>query len=1083
MVYDIKVIKKDGTLQDFKIEKVIVAANKSAYRAMRELNAEETLYLEELVEKELENKNIWEKEESGVGYVTVPTMHNIVEKALEQISSTIAKSYRDYRDYKTSFVAILDSVYKKSQSIMYIGDKENSNSDSALVSTKRCLIFGQLNKELYQKFFMTTKMLQACNDGYIYTHDMSSRRDCFNCCLFDVESVLNGGFEMGNIWYNEPKSLDVAFDVIGDVILSSASQQYGGFTVSRIDEILSKYAKLSFERYKNDYVEKHLRTTENVLSTLGYTSHDDVYHSFKNKLEEEAEKDAWEKIRVDFRQGFQGLEYKLNTVASSRGDYPFTTLTISGIGDEFSRLAAEMCLEVRKQGQGAPGHKKAVLFPKIVFTYTKDLHGEGKELEYLFDKAIDCSLKSAYPDYLSLDGDTTVAEMYHKYGEIIAPMGCVDGAEVVTYKIDDRLYVEGIERMWKRLSSIYKVKEQKKGDPHLYLDTDNEITVYDKEKGFVPVKRMVKNFSTNWVMLKMSNGRSLKCTSDHPLPVIGKGRTFVKDLEVGDTIPLNKGQYTENNFNIDVDTAWMLGVFLCDGCYDKQATVSIALTGEDEIQNKLEIVMKNKFNSSMTYKERHRGKKGDYKDLRFTNQSKISKELINAFEGLQKKYRHVPNFIFSCDEELRLAFLAGMIDADGFINSNNHVSRIQIGSTNKELAIQQMLLMQSLGARGCIYPNHYKSGSKKIRYRVECDFIPGLEKYIQCEKKKEHIKDTYRVNANASDFDVATVTSVEYLDEAEFSYDLTTESDHFDVSGIYSHNCRAFLSPYYERGGMEPADENDKPFFIGRFNIGVVSLNLPMIFAKSKHEDKDFYEVLDEYLQLAREVHIKTYEYLGEMRASTNPMAFCQGGMHEGYLQPHDKIKPLLKYATASFGITALNELNRLYNGKSIREDGEFPLEVMRYINTKIAQFKKEDKILYAIYGTPAESLAGTQVTQFRKMYGIVENVSDRDYVTNSFHCHVSEEMSGIEKQDKEFRFWDLLQGGRIQYVKYDINYNKEAVKAYVTRAMDMGLYEGVNFTLCFCEDCGHSGVSLDECPKCRSKNMTRIERMNGGRK
>ena len=223
-----------------------------------------------------------------------------------------------------------------------------------------------------------------------------------------------------------------------------------------------------------------------------------------------------------------------------------------------------------------------------------------------------------------------------------------------------------------------------------------------------------------------------------------------------------------------------------------------------------------------------------------------------------------------------------------------------------------------------------------------------------------------------------------------------------------------------------------------------------------------------------------TREYLGNMRASTNPIAYCQGGFYQGYLNPNDKIKPLLKYATASFGITALNELNRLYNGKSIREDGEFPLQVMEHINKRLKEFTKEDGMLYAVYGTPAESLCGTQVKQFRAKYGIVENVSDREYVSNSFHCHVSEDMSGIEKQDKEFRFWELFKGGRIQYVKYDINYNREAVVTYVRRAMRMGLYEGINFTLCYCDHCGHSFIGGDTCPKCGSTEQTRIERMNG---
>lgn len=164
----------------------------------------------------------------------------------------------------------------------------------------------------------------------------------------------------------------------------------------------------------------------------------------------------------------------------------------------------------------------------------------------------------------------------------------------------------------------------------------------------------------------------------------------------------------------------------------------------------------------------------------------------------------------------------------------------------------------------------------------------------------------------------------------------------------------------------------------------------------------------------------------------------------------------MLKSATASFGITALNELQELYNGKSLVEDGEFALEVMEYINTKVNEFKEEDGNLYAIYGTPAENLCGVQVKQFRKKYGIVEGVSDKEYVSNSFHCHVAEDITPIEKQDKEERFWNLCNGGKIQYVKYPIDYNIDAIKTLIHRAMDMGFYEGVNLSLAYCDDCGH---------------------------
>ena len=678
----VKVIKKDGSLENFNVQKVIDAVGKSAYRALTKFTDEEKRHICQTV--------IDKVNELGEEQIPIQIMHNIVESALEDVKPIVAKSYRDYRNYKQDFVRMMDDVYKKSQSIMYIGDKENANTDSALVSTKRSLIFNQFNKELYQKFFMTTEEIQACRDGYLYVHDMSARRDTMNCCLFNVAEVLNGGFEMGNIWYNEPKTLDVAFDVIGDIVLSAASQQYGGFTVPEVDKILEPYAEKSYKRNVEKYVK------------LGVD-------------EETAQAQALADVKKEFEQGFQGWEYKFNTVASSRGDYPFITVT-AGIGTgRFAKLATITMLNVRRKGQGRKECKKPVLFPKIVFLYDENLHGPGKELEDVFEAGVECSAKTMYPDWLSLTGKGYIASMYKQYGKVISPMG-----------------------------------------------------------------------------------------------------------------------------------------------------------------------------------------------------------------------------------------------------------------------------------------------------------------------------------------------------------------------------CRAFLSPWYERGGMHPADEEDSPIFVGRFNIGVVSLHLPMILAKSRQENKDFYEVLDYYLNLIRQLHIRTYAYLGEMRASTNPLAYCEGGFLGGHLQLHDKIKPILKTATASFGITAFNELQELYNGKSLVEDGAFALEVLEHINNKITEYKEEDRNLYAIYGTPAENLCGLQVKQFRAKYGIIEGVSDKEYVSNSFHCHVTEDITPIQKQDLEYRFWELANGGKIQYVKYPIDYNMEAIKTLIRRAMEMGFYEGVNLSLAYCDDCGHQELEMDVCPVCGSRNLTKIDRMNG---
>jgi anaerobic ribonucleoside-triphosphate reductase len=369
----LQVIKKDGTLEEFNNEKIIAAVSKSAERVLAKFTDDDIKSICDFVDNEMVKLN------KDKFHIT--EMHSIVESALDSVNPKVAKSYRDYRNYKQDFIGMLDEVYKKSQAIMYIGDKENSNTDSTLVSTKRSLVFNQLNKELYQKFFMTVEELQECRDGYIYIHDMSARRDTMNCCIFDVESVLSGGFEMGNIWYNEPNSLDTAFDVIGDIVLSAASQQYGGFTLPEIDKLLEPYAVKSYNKYYDEF--------NNISKVLNYNGEEFV--------NENADKYAKDKVRREFEQGFQGWEYKFNTIASSRGDYPFITITSGLNTTEFGKMCNIVMLRVRKGGQGKSWCKKAVLFPKIVFLYDENLHGEGKELEDVFNEGIECSRKTMYP--------------------------------------------------------------------------------------------------------------------------------------------------------------------------------------------------------------------------------------------------------------------------------------------------------------------------------------------------------------------------------------------------------------------------------------------------------------------------------------------------------------------------------------------------------------------------------------------------------------------------------------------------------------------------------------------------------------
>lgn len=684
----IQIVKKDKSLQNFNPSKIVDAIRKSADRACVKLTQKQEAAVVDYVCKFLI--------EHGQEEIEVAKLHNIVENALDEVDPKVAKCYRDYRNYKTNFFAMIDKVYQKKLSLSFIADRSNANADSALVTTQKAIVYNELNTEFYKKFFLNEEERKASDEGFIYIHDKNARLDTINCCVYDMEGLMKGGFRMGNLEYGEPKTLDVAFDLMCDVAMNAASAQYGGFTIPEVDKLLGYYAEKSYDRYNDEY--------RHICNDLGVTVD-------SNKADEY----AYNKVKRDVEQGVQGMEMKFNSVASSRGDYPFTAVTF-GLGTKrLETLISSTFLKVRKEGQGKEGFKRPVLFPKLSFFYDEELHGEGKELEWLFEEAIDCSSKSMYPDFISLVSGYA-GNMYKKYKTPISRMG-----------------------------------------------------------------------------------------------------------------------------------------------------------------------------------------------------------------------------------------------------------------------------------------------------------------------------------------------------------------------------CRASLAPWYRDGGMHPKDDNDVPIYTGRFNMGAIALNFPMYVAKAKDEGKDFYEVLDYYLELVRKLSQKTIEFLSHKKAGINPLGFCEGGFIGGNKDPEDELGiEFLKPMTISFGIIALNEASVLATGKSIAEDDTWAFEVMQYINKYVDRIKEEDDTLYAIYGVPGETAVCTLRDCFVKKYGIIKGVSDKPYFTNSFHCAVYEDITPIHKQDSEYRCFHLTNGGNIQYCRYPICYNIEAIKSLVRRAMQLGYYEGVNAELNYCLDCGHQWVEGDVCPKCGTDNIVQIQRMNG---
>ena len=393
--------------------------------------------------------------------------------------------------------------------------------------------------------------------------------------------------------------------------------------------------------------------------------------------------------------------------------------------------------------------------------------------------------------------------------------GCVDKNEVIDYKLFGTRYVESFERAWERTGKYFEELIQPNGTDK-YRDLENAEIWDSKKQEYTPMLRIIKNRTDEWLELTFSNGRQLDCTLDHPFEVEGKGVVYAKDLTEDDKILIEPGLAKSKEVKVNKDFAWLTGLILCDGNYNGQVTVSLGLD-EGDIVEEYKEKMKKVFNVDVKVKEQRRGVKGNYYDLsvmpnKYKTVKGISAKLIGLFGGIRKLDRQIPNEVFNWEDIGRYAFLAGMIDADGYINNNSTISRVQIGSTNKELAIQQMLLAQSLGMKASMNRNRYDRDKTKIRYRVE--FIPDdkLITFMKSKKKIDNMSNNIRTNKSVNTTNLCKLTKANQYTKEGYSYDVTTESEHFTVSGIYSHNCRSFLTPW--------KDDNDSFKFDGRFNQG-----------------------------------------------------------------------------------------------------------------------------------------------------------------------------------------------------------------------------------------------------------------------
>ena len=382
--------KRDGRRVVFDVDKIDKALHKAADKVMD---------VTPLVEKRLNaltERIVTEIHSRFPKGVKIYEIQNIVEhELLEAKEYALAEeyiTYRTQRDFERSKATDINfSIHKllnKDQAVV----NENANKDSDVFNTQRDLTAGIVGKSIGLQM-LPKHVANAHQKGDIHYHDLdySPYTPMTNCCLIDFKGMLDNGFKIGNAEVESPKSIQTATAQISQIIANVASSQYGGCSADRIDEVLAPYAEKNYQ--------KHLKDAEEWV------------------LPEKREDYAWKKTQKDIYDAMQSLEYEINTLFTSNGQTPFTSLGF-GLGtNRFEREIQKAILNIRINGLGSE-HRTAI-FPKLIFTLKRGLNLEEGTPNYdIKQLALECATKRMYPDVLSYD------KIVDLTGSFKVPMGC-----------------------------------------------------------------------------------------------------------------------------------------------------------------------------------------------------------------------------------------------------------------------------------------------------------------------------------------------------------------------------------------------------------------------------------------------------------------------------------------------------------------------------------------------------------------------------------------------------------------------------------------------------------------------------------
>ena len=565
-------IKRSGERVPFDSKKILIAIGKA--------NKEEVETNKRLKESEINEivLNITKKIEKMNRDIGVEEIQDMVEEELMNTNHTIAKLYITYR-YQHLMDREQEGLYKKVLGIVDGVNEdvktENSNKDTKVLNVQRDYIAGETTRECSKKFFMTKEVIEANEKGIIHFHDIdfSPLMRIHNCCLLNIEDMLQNGTVINGIKIEKPHRFLTAMTITTQIILGVSNMQYGGQTVTltHLAPFVRDTYNLEYNRLKKLYCDELLNKYSNEWKEK-FKGNEELFNEFLNiQAEDMAKREAEELTRNEVKAGVQTFNYQLNSMTGGGGQSPFITAFLYlNETQEYKKELAMIIEEVLKQRIQGMKDRNGIwitqAFPKLIYVLDEDNVTEDSEYWYLTKLSAECSAKRMVPDYIS------AKVMKELKGDIYPCMGCIDGKSIIDYKFNGKTIIESIKDAWDRMSMNFEVKIQS-NDKDLYIDTDN-VEIYDcKLNKYVKQSRIICNKQEDWFKIKIGE-ITVDVTDDHPFEVEGKGIVLAKYIEIGDEIltkengicKVNKIEYyKEEKYSYDVTTE--SEHFMFDGIY------------------------------------------------------------------------------------------------------------------------------------------------------------------------------------------------------------------------------------------------------------------------------------------------------------------------------------------------------------------------------------------------------------------------------------------------------------------------------------------------------------------------------------